>query len=164
MPICQSSVILIIMETKGPAAFKYKVEGSSNATLVVVLIVALFGSIVCAANFGAWLLLGLLLPVGIVIYLVRKGMRKSLLIASRYLIVGEQIIYYGTVAKAQLDRQRQVLTLISEKGKRLTIEAEKFPTNARKDFKIKANKTAKFDKVCEKVLTKLSGVTPEIIG
>ena len=76
------------METKGPAAFKYKVEGSSNAGL----------------------------------------------------------------------------TLFSEKGKRLTVEAEKFPTNARKDFKIKANKTAKFDKACEKILARLSGVTPDIIG
>ena len=152
------------METKGPAAFKYKVEGSSNAVLMVVLVIALFGTIVGAANFGAWLLLGLLLPVVITIYLVREGLRKSLIIAPRYLIVGDGIIYYSNVAKAQLDRKRQVLTLTSEKGKRLAIEAEKFPTNARKDFKIKANKTAKFDKACEKILARLSGVTPDIIG
>ena len=159
-----SSAILIHMETKGPAAFKYRVEGSSNAGLVIVLIIALFGTIVCAANFGPKCLLGMLLPVGIAIHLIRAGMRKTLIIAPRYLIVGDGIIYYSSVAKAQLDRQRQVLTLTSEKGKRLAIEAEKFPTNARKDFKIKANKTAKFDKACEKILARLSGVTPEIIG
>ncbi|MCE1227172.1 MAG: hypothetical protein LWW87_11900 [Geobacteraceae bacterium] len=152
------------METKGPAAFKYKVEGSSNATLVAILITCLFVSIIGAANFGAWCLLGLLVPLGIATYLVREGMRKTLIIAPRYLIVGDGIIYYSSVAKAQLDRKRQVLTLFSEKGKQLTIEAEKFPTNARKDFKIKANKTAKFDKACEKILSRLSGVTPDIIA
>lgn len=152
------------METKGPAAFKYKAEGSSNAGLVATLITSIIVSIIGAANFGAWWLLGLLLPLGIAIYLIREGMRKTLIIAPRYLIVGDGIIYYSSVAKAQLDRKRQVLTLFSEKGKRMTVEAEKFPTNARKDFKIKANKTAKFDKACEKILARLSGVTPDIIG
>jgi len=152
------------METKGPAAFKYKVEGGSNAGLVSVLITSLFVSIICAANFGAWFAWGLLLPLGIAVYLAREGMRKALIIAPRYLIVGDGIIYYSSVVKAQLDRRKQVLTLVSEKGKRMTVEAERFPTNARKDFKIKANKTAKFDKVCEKILPRLSGVTPDIIG
>lgn len=152
------------METKGPAAFKYKAEGSSNAGLVATLITSIIVSIIGAANFGAWWLLGLLLPLGIAIYLIREGMRKTLIIAPRYLIVGDGIIYYSSVAKAQLDRKRQVLTLFSEKGKRMTVEAERFPTNARKDFKIKANKTAKFDKACEKILARLSGVTPDIIG
>lgn len=159
-----SSAMLCGMETKGPAAFKYKVEGSSNAGVVMLLLASLIATIICAANIGPKFLLGMLLPVGIAIHLIRAGMRKTLIIAPRYLIVGDGIIYYSSVAKAQLDRQRQVLTLTSEKGKRLIIEAEKFPTNARKDFKIKANKTAKFDKVCEKILARLSGVTPDIIG
>ncbi len=152
------------METKGPAAFKYKAEGGSNAGVVLLLIASLIATFICAANIGPMCLLGLLLPVGIAIHLIRLGMRKTLIIAPRYLIVGDGIIYYSSVAKAQLDRKRQVLTLFSEKGKRLTVEAEKFPTNARKDFKIKANKTAKFDKACEKILARLSGVTPDIIG
>ncbi|GEM_PF-1387180 len=159
-----SGAMLCGMETKGPAAFKYKQEGGSNVLVWVVLITSLIVSFIATANLGPWWLLGLLLPLGIAIYLIREGMRKTLIIAPRYLIVGDGIIYYSTVAKAQLDRRKQVLTLISEKGRRLTIEAEKFPTNARKDFKIKANKTAKFDKVCEKVLGRLSGVTPDIIG
>lgn len=152
------------METKGPAAFKYKVEGSSNVLVWVLLITSLIVSFIATANLGPWWLLGLLLPLGIAIHLVREGLRKTLIIAPRYLIVGDGIIYYSSVAKAQLDRKRQVLTLISEKGKRLIIEAERFPTNARKDFKIKANKTAKFDKACEKILARLSGVPPEITG
>lgn len=152
------------METKAPAAFKYKSDGSANTTLWLVLIGSLMVSFVVVANFGLWFAWGLLLPLGIVICLVREGMRKTLIIAPRYLIVGDGIIYYSTVAKAQLDRRKQVLTLISEKGRRLTVEAEKFPTNARKEAKIKANKTAKFDKACEKVLARLSGVTPDIIG
>lgn len=152
------------MEPKGPAAFKYQVEGSSNAGLVALLITSMIVSIIGAANFGAWWLLGLLLPLGIAIYLIREGMRKTLIIAPRYLIVGDGIIYYSSVAKAQLDRRKQILTLISEKGKRLTVEAERFPTNARKDFKIKANKTAKFDKAVEKILSRLQGVSPEFIG
>ncbi len=152
------------METKGPAAFKYQTPGSSNAGLVAALITSLIVTVICAANVAPWFLIGLLLPVGIAVYLIRVGMRKSLVIAPRYLIVGDTIIYFSTVAKAQLDRRRQVLTLLSEKGKRVMIEAEKFPTNARKDAKIKANKSAKFDKVSEKILGRLTGVTPEVIG
>lgn len=152
------------METKGPAAFKYQVAGSSPVGLVVVLIVSLFVISIGAANVSTWMLLGSVVPLGIGIHLIRLGTRKALLIAPRYLIVGEQIVYYATVAKAVVDRQRQTLTLVSDKGKRLVIEAERFPTNARKDFKIKANKTAKFDKVVAKILPRLSGVTPEFIG
>lgn len=152
------------METKGPAAFKYQLAGSSNAGLVATLITSAIVSIIAAANFGAWCLLGLLLPLGIVVYLIRVSMRKTLVIAPRYLIVGEQIVYYAAVAKVVVDRNKQTLTLISDKGKQLVVEAERFPTNARKDFKIKANKTAKFDKTCEKVLNRLPGVTPDYIG
>jgi hypothetical protein len=152
------------MEPKGPAAFKYNSEGSSNAGLIGLLITSFIITFIAIMQFGPWCAWGMLLPVGIAVCLVRAGMRKTLIIAPRYLIVGEGIIYYNTVAKAQLDRHRQVLTLISERGKRLVIEAERFPTNARKDFKIKANKTAKFDKAVEKILSRLSGVTPEVIG
>jgi hypothetical protein len=152
------------MESKGPAAFKYNSEGSSNAGLIGLLVTSFIITFIAIMQFGPWCAWGMLLPVGIVVCLVRAGMRKTLIIAPRYLIVGEGIIYYNTVAKAQVDRQRQTLTLVTERGKRLVIEAERFPTNARKDFKIKANKTAKFDKAVEKILSRLSGVTPEVIG
>ncbi len=152
------------METKGPAAFKYKVDENSNLTASVTLVATILVSIACVVNFGGWFAPTLLVPLVIGIYLIKLGMVKQLVITARYLIVGNSILYYNTVARVQLDRHRQVLTLVSEKGRRLTIEAEKFPTNARKDFKIQANKTAKFDKACEKILARLSGVTPEIIG
>ncbi len=151
------------METKGPAAFKYKTDERSNATAVVAMITATFLSIIGIANFGGWFLPILLVPLLIAIYLIKEGMAKGLVIAPRYLILGDSILYYSTIAKAQLDRQRQILTLISERGKRLTIEAERFPTNARKEFKIKANRTAKFDKAVEKILARISGVAPDII-
>ncbi len=164
LPCSQSRATLYYMEPKGPAAFKYQVAGSSNAGLVATLITSAIVSIIATANFGAWCLLGLLLPLGIAIHLIREGMRKTLIISPRYLIVGEQIVYYATVSKAIVDRHKQTLTLVSGKGKQVVIEADRFPTNARKDFKIKANKTAKFDKACEKVLSRLQGVTPEFIG
>ncbi len=151
------------METKEPAAFKYKTDERSNATAVVTVITATFLSIIGIANFGGWFLPILLVPLSIAIYLIKEGMAKGLVIAPRYLILGDSILYYSTVTKAQLDSQRQILTLISERGKRLTIEAERFPTNARKEFKIKANRTAKFDKAVEKILARISGVTPDII-
>ncbi len=151
------------METKEPAAFKYKTDERSNATAVVAVITATFLSIIGIANFGGWFLPILLVPLSIAIYLIKEGMAKGLVIAPRYLILGDSILYYSTVTKAQLDSQRQILTLISERGKRLTIEAERFPTNARKEFKIKANRTAKFDKAVEKILARISGVTPDII-
>ena len=164
LPCGQSRATLYCMEPKGPAAFKYQVAGSSSAGLVATLITSAIVSIIATANFGAWCLLGLALPLAIAIHLIREGSRKTLIISPRYLIVGEQIVYYATVSRAVVDRHKQTLTLTSDKGKRVVIEAERFPTNARKDFKIKANKTAKFDKACEKVLARLQGVTPEFIG
>ena len=49
------------------------------------------------------------------------------------------------------------------RGKSLVIAADKFPTNARKDFMIKANKTAKFDKVTEKIIARLRAASPDIV-
>jgi hypothetical protein len=152
------------MEQKGPATFKYNSEGSTNAGIIGLLITSFIITFIAIMQFGPWYAWGMLLPVGIIIHLVRMGIRKNLIIAPRYLIVGEVIIYYSTVSKAQVDRHRQVLTLVSERGKRVLIEAERFPTNARKEFKVKANKKAKFDKAVEKILARLQGVTPEFIG
>lgn len=152
------------MENKGPAAFKYQVPGRSAAGWVAALIVALIVTVLSAANLGAQWLFGLLLPLGIFIYLIRRALRPGLVIAPRYLIAGEQILYYATVARAVVDRSRQTLTLVSDRGRQLVIEAERFPTNARKEFKIKANKAAKFDKALAKILSRLPGVTPEYLG
>ena len=156
--------MLCSMETKGATAFKYKSGGGENTGLLaftLVSLIAVFGAI---AVWGPWCAVAFMLPLGGIIHLIRTGAQKGLIIGTRYLIAGDAIIYYGTVARAQLDRKRLVLTLVSERGKRLMIEAGKFPSNARKDFKIKANQQAKFDKAVEKILARLSGVTPEIIG
>jgi hypothetical protein len=152
------------MVNSGPAVFKYKSEGGGSGWLVLLLIVSLIISVVAAANLSAWFAWGLLIPLAIMIHLIRSSSAKGLFIGPRFLIAGDAIIYYANVSKATLDRQRQILTLVSEQGKRLVIEGERFPTNARKAEKIKINKTAKFEKVSEKVLQRLKGVTPEVIG
>ena len=51
------------MEPKGPAAFKYKSDGSSNAGLVLLLIVSLIISILGAAHLNSLFVCGLLLPL-----------------------------------------------------------------------------------------------------
>lgn len=152
------------MENKGPAAFKYKVSGGGQGGRVAMLVVSLALSIVGMAHLSPWFGLGLLIPLWIIVRLVRAAARKNLIIAPRYLIVGNEIIYYAAVTQARLDRRKQTLTLQSERGRRVTVEAERFPTNARKAEKIRINRTGKFEKAVEKILQRLPGVTPDVVG
>ena len=152
------------MESKGPAAFKYEVTGGGKGMQVLLLIAVLAITVFGMAKLSPWFGLGLLIPLGIAVQLVRAAGKKNLIIAPRYLIVGTEIIYYAVVTQARLDRRKQALTLQSERGRRVTVEAERFPNTARKAEKIRINRTGKFEKAVEKILQRLPGVTPEIIG
>lgn len=87
--------------------------------------------------------------------LLRFGVQRELLIGPRYLVCGSSIVYYGNVDRVEIDRAAGRLTLMSEGGKRLVLERERFPTNARKRDKIAANQAAKFNKVADKLADKV---------
>lgn len=144
------------------ASYGYQVDSRMN-TLVSIAVLSAFIAIPCAGIFTPWFLLLLLIPAGIFIYVKRTGISKPLLIGSRYLIVGDRIVYYQNVTQARLDEEKQTLTLSSDRCKNLVIAAEKFPTNARKSEKIKINKTAKFEKVTGRILDRLRLAAPDVL-
>lgn len=144
------------------ATYGYKIDNRMNL-LVGVSIAAVFLAIPLSAGLSGWFLLLLLVPAGAIIYAKRSGMTRPLVIATRYLILGERIVYYRNVTRAALDRERQVLTISPARGPALTISADKFPTNARKPDKIKANRSAKFVKVADRIVERLRAASPDIV-
>jgi hypothetical protein len=150
------------MESREFASYGYQADNSMNR-LVGTAIVSVFITIPLAAGVSVWFLSLLLVPVGIYVYVKRSGISKPLLIAGRYLILGDRIMYFRNVTQVRLDKQKQILTISAGKGADLVISADKFPTNARKPDKIRINKTAKFDKVCERIITRLRAASPDIV-
>ena len=134
------------------ASFKYKhgsrisLTGKRKMAFVVSLLVALIvGKLLFP--FG---LLALIVPA--IIYLAGG---RTLVLGPRYLICGDQIIYYANVTELKLSEAEGTLSLQTGKAVPFVIERERFPTNARKKDKIAANKAAKFNKVCARVTEKV---------
>jgi hypothetical protein len=150
------------VETREYAVYGYMLDNRvSNLTLIAVL--CFFSAIGCTAAISLWCLILLLVPVGIAIYIKKSGYSKPLLIGSRYLILGDRIIYYRNVSRAFIDKDAQTLTVVCERGQPLVISAEKFPTNARKPDKIRINRTAKFEKVAGRIIDRLKEAAPDAI-
>jgi hypothetical protein len=150
------------MKTSEFALYGYQIDNSMNR-LTGAAIGSLFIAIPCALSLSPLFLLLLFIPLGIFIYFKRSGCSKPLLIASRYLILGDLIIYYRNVSGVTLDKKQQTLTLNATRGKSITIAADKFPTNARKLDKIRHNKTAKFEKVSAKIIAMLKANAPDVV-
>lgn len=150
------------MEKRESAVYGYQIDNRMN-NYIGVSMISVIASFICAPMISVWFLLLLLVPVVVFVYVKRSGCNKPLLIAGRYLILGERIIYYRAVTGVALDKKHQILTLFADKGKSVVIAADKFPTSARKDFKIKANRTAKFNKVSEKIISRLRAYSPDIV-
>lgn len=85
---------------------------------------------------------------------------RTLQLGPRYLLCGQQIIYYGNVKSVALSRAAGTLRVHAHNGQVFVLERDKFPTNARKAEKIKINKATKFDKVAEKIIDKVRQTAP----
>ncbi len=134
------------------ASFKYKhgsrisLTGKRKIAFLVSLLVALIvGKLLFP--FG---LLALIVPA--MIYLAGG---RTLSLGPRYLICGDQIIYYANVTEIKLSEANGTLSLQTGKAVPFVIERERFPTNARKKDKIAANKAAKFNKVVARISEKV---------
>ena len=141
------------------AVFKYKHGGRASfsgkrkvfflASLIIALIVAIVA-------FPAGLL------AGIVPLIAYFGRAKTLCVGPRYLICGDEIVYYANVTQIELSEAAGSLSLQTASGKSLLIERGKFPTNARKANKIAANQAAKFNKVSAKIVDKVRRAAPAL--
>lgn len=91
---------------------------------------------------------------------------RTLQLGPRYLLCGQQIVYYGNVKSALLSRAKGTLRVQAHNGQVFVLERDKFPTSARKAEKIRINKAAKFDKVADKIIEKVRQAAPraEVTG
>jgi hypothetical protein len=91
-----------------------------------------------------------------------SSVSRQLLLGPRYLLCGEDIVYYANVKQLTLTTAQGELRLVSANGKSFVLERDKFPTNARKADKISRNKSAKFDKVSAKIIDKVRSAAVDV--
>ena len=149
------------MVANEPALYAYELD-NRRRNLILVAVAAAFLAFAGGAAVTPWLFLLLLVPVVIIVHLRRAGLDRQLVITGRYLILGERIVYYRTLKKIVLDQGKQTLTLSPDRSQPLVLAAEKFPTNARKADKIKANKRKKFDSVTAKIIDRVREIPLEV--
>ncbi len=116
------------------------------------LLMALAASVLAFPwGLGLWLL-----PL-----LIRSSAPRVLLIGPRYLICDKQIVYFATISRIELSQDSGVLALHCDERRALLIERNKFPTNARKPYKIAQNKAKKFDKLSDYIVETVGRLRPD---
>ena len=87
----------------------------------------------------------------------------SIMVSSNCLIFGSSVVVYENIKSITVDEDKKLFSLKRKNGKRIIISAEKFTTNARKEWKIEANKQDKFYKVISKILDSALSENPDIL-
>ena len=146
-----------------PQLSEYKYQHTGRVALSGKRKLVFFASLMLAVLVSILLfpfgLLALIAPV--LVFLTRP---RTLSIGPRYLICGNDIVYFANVTQVELVESTGRLSLQTSSGKTVLIESERFPTNARKTNKIAANKAAKFNKVSAKIMEKVRRATPTQLG
>ena len=124
-----------------------------RALFYVSLVLALVGAV--AAFPGGVVLIAIPL-------LIRFAVSRQIAVGPRYLLCGEDIVYYGSVDKVELDAEAGRMTLHCGGHRRFVLERDKFPSNARKSAKIAANQAAKFAKASTKLLERIRQASPTV--
>ncbi|WP_034639628.1 hypothetical protein [Chitinilyticum aquatile] len=108
---------------------------------------------------GWWLGYGpaglLLVGIAIVVY-ARK--RHKILVSDRYLLAGDDLVYFANVSLVVCERRRLLLTHLD--GKVFVLEAERFTSNARKPDKIAWHQATKFARVSGRLLEHIRAAAP----
>lgn len=143
------------------AVFKYKhgertgLSGKRMTVFFVTLILAM----IVAKLFFPFGVPALFIPLAVFF-----GGKKTLSIGPRYLICGNQIVYYANVTQLKLFEAEGRLSLQMANGNVVSIDRKKFPSNARKEHKVAANKAAKFNRVTAKIIEKVRRVSPALVA
>ncbi len=85
-----------------------------------------------------------------------------LFVSSRYLIMGDRIIYYNNLEEVVVKSSPQRYELIPKNGSKHSIHASSFPTGARKEWKIAKNRKEKFDKITGKISNHIRENAPHV--
>ncbi|MBE9608157.1 hypothetical protein [Chitinilyticum piscinae] len=108
---------------------------------------------------GWWLDLG---PAGVlpvtIYWWVSISSSGKLLVSSRYLLAGNDLVYFANVSRVQREARRLLLTHLD--GRMFVLEAERFPSNARKPDKIARHQADKFARVSGRLLEHIRAAAP----
>ena len=149
------------MAAKEFAEYKYGTATNYSKGILNFIAVSLaIGIIFTAINLNPFAIALILIPIIIIVLNKGSAPGNSILIGERYLIIGNNVIYYNNIEKAKHDKNSEKLILSTGDGKSFEINAASFPTNARKPEKIKKNKTDKFQKTLDKIFARLKEKSP----
>ncbi len=143
------------MATREFAAYSYDTGSSIKTWFVSAAIVSAILAMIMGANLSPYCFFFLVVPLFIAIHLWRAEYDKTLLVSNRYMILGEDIVYFRNVASARIDKGAETLTVFFGKGRSMVISSSRFPTNARKPDKIRLNRSNKFTKVSDRIVSRL---------
>lgn len=146
------------MTDPGFAVFKYKHDDPLVSSGIVWAVFWSGIALLCVT----FLFLG---PVALVVAAVlalvvfKVAPKRQISLGPRFVVCGNRVAYYKNVRRMVLRPGH--LTLSWEDGA-LVVEQSRFPTNARKQHKISANKAAKFQKVSSKIIERVIAESPGV--
>lgn len=120
-------------------------------TFILFVAISVFIAYVANKFFA---LKGLLISLAVLffVFFVLYKPRPRIAIFQNHFIVGDKVFFYDNIESISINEARQECTVKSRGKNTATITSAGFPTNARKDHKIRLNKEKKFYKVVIKIL------------
>lgn len=149
---------------KKAATYKYNVSAKSSLicynSLPYVILVIVIGLIIYLAITQHILFIATLIPLWIIIFGYGKK-NEAVTIDLNFMVLGSDIIWYQNIEEIDIHKHTNTMHICTKDSQKFIISSEDFPTNARKDFKIKRNKEGKFLKVSEKIIKKVRAISPQ---
>jgi hypothetical protein len=107
------------------------------------------------AGFGAVFML-------VVACFVFFSSSPSIVVSPKYFVFGAKTFLYENIESIVIDEKKMTCTVKSRHGNAILIRAQKFTTDARKEWKIENNKHEKFYKVVTKIVGYAKSENPRI--
>jgi hypothetical protein len=104
--------------------------------------------------------IGIILTIIVAVFLGKRFPRRAIYLGPRFMVCGNTIAYYKNVRRMALKPGE--LTIFWGEEDSFRLEEKRFPTGARKQHKIKANKAAKFGKVAAKIIERVQIEVPGV--
>lgn len=144
---------------------EYIVSGSNALLNFIILLI--YGALsffliryLLTVTEAAYIVIMVLIFIGVVLIKGLGNGNHKILVGNRYVIIGEKVIYYNNLAGVQFGSE--YYEMITKTNKRYKIEMERFPTNARKSWKIEKNRKTKFEKITTKISENITKCSPNV--
>jgi hypothetical protein len=147
------------MKKKGIVKYKYNASAKSSlilGPLSLILMVAVAALLIYWIHF---LFIFVAIFSAIVLFNL-AGLNKCIVLDSKFMIIGDRIIWYHNIEKVYLNKNGLTLKIIVNDSIDCTISYANFPTAAHKPDKITKNKVNKFFKVSNKIIEKVKTIVP----